>query len=71
LDGKKLSKQNSSPPISTDQKQKTLVEALNFLGQEPPNANEFSTQNDLWKWAINNWDSDRIPKVLTREYTHD
>ena len=64
--GKKLSKQNLSPEISLDQKREILVSTLDFLGQQPPQASEFSTLVDLWKWALQNWDIESIPKVMTQ-----
>ncbi len=69
-DGKKLSKQNHSPAISTEnnssnKKIKTLLAALKFLGQNPPKSSDFESLNDLWKWAFQNWENDNIPKVMT------
>ncbi len=64
--GKKLSKQNLSPEISLDQKREILVSTLDFLGQQPPQASEFSSLDDLWKWALQNWDIGDIPKVMTQ-----
>lgn len=66
--GKKLSKQNLSPEIHTHQKRATLIKALEFLGQAVPDISNFSSLDDLWKWAIHNWDSKRIPKVMTKQY---
>ncbi|MCF6189770.1 MAG: tRNA glutamyl-Q(34) synthetase GluQRS [Cocleimonas sp.] len=63
--GKKLSKQNLSPEISADQKRATLIFALAFLGQQPPNTNDFLSLNDVWQWALQNWDARNIPKVMT------
>ena len=63
--GKKLSKQNLSPEISADQRRATLVSALAFLGQQPPDASEFSSLDDLWKWAFANWNTENIPKVMS------
>ncbi len=63
--GKKLSKQNLSPEIPANQKRATLVSALAFLGQAPPTADEFSSLDDLWRWAFLNWDAKNIPKVMT------
>ena len=64
-EGKKLSKQNLSPEISADKKRATLIQALKFLGHNPPDQKEFSNLNDCWKWAIVNWDNDKIPKIMT------
>ena len=62
--GKKLSKQNLSPEISLDQKREILVSTLDFLGQQPPQASEFSSLDDLWQWALQNWNVGDIPKVM-------
>jgi len=68
-DGKKFSKQNQCPAISTHNKRNTLIKVLNFLGQSPPNASEFANLDDLWSFAIQNWDQNKIPKVLTQTDT--
>lgn len=65
-DGKKLSKQNLAPQISTIKKRDTLISALMFLGQTPPSASDFSTVNDIWLWAVQNWSPNKIPKTLTQ-----
>jgi len=65
--GKKLSKQNLSPEISADKKRKNIINTLHFLGQNPPNLSDFSNIDDLWKWAVQNWDHQKIPKVLTAD----
>jgi glutamyl-Q tRNA(Asp) synthetase len=66
--GKKLSKQNLSPEIPTHQRRSTLIEALNFLGQKVPDESNFSSLDDLWKWAMQNWDTKNIPKLMTKQY---
>jgi glutamyl-Q tRNA(Asp) synthetase len=66
--GKKLSKQNLSPEIPTHQRRSTLIEALNFLGQKVPDESNFSSLDDLWKWAKQNWDTKNIPKLMTKQY---
>jgi len=65
-DGKKLSKQNQSPEISTNNKRATLIKVLTFLGQSPPDTSEFAHLSDLWSFAIQNWDQNKIPKVLSQ-----
>ena len=72
--GKKLSKQNLSPEITIDSETsmlQMLINALTFLGQEPPALNEFSNLDDLWQWAIALWDSNAIPKTMNIVYTDD
>jgi len=65
-DGKKLSKQNSSPEISIKEIDKlhNIHTTLNFLGQKPPSLTQFSNLQDLWQWAINNFDKTKIPKKM-------
>jgi glutamyl-Q tRNA(Asp) synthetase len=63
--GKKLSKQNQSREISTQNKRMQLIDALEFLGQKPPRAKEFANLDDLWRWAVQNWHMDKIPRKLT------
>ncbi len=66
--GKKLSKQNLSPAISNEKKMITLIDALDFLGQKPPQQNQFTSMDDLWHWAVQNWQYSLIPKVLSTHY---
>jgi glutamyl-Q tRNA(Asp) synthetase len=64
-DGKKLSKQNHSPEVDTQQKRQTILKTLNFLGQQAPSIEQFSSLEDIWNWAIKNWDRDKIPAQMT------
>ncbi|MEE9327458.1 MAG: tRNA glutamyl-Q(34) synthetase GluQRS [Cocleimonas sp.] len=66
--GKKLSKQNLSPEIPMLQRRFTLIKALEFLGQVVPDKSNFSSLDDLWKWAVENWDTKKIPAVMTKQY---
>ena len=66
-DGKKLSKQNLSPSISSRQKRATLIQTLEFLGQQPPGLDQFSNIEDVWRWAFNNWNIDNIPQLMTQK----
>ncbi|MCL4157739.1 UNVERIFIED_CONTAM: hypothetical protein GTU68_043011, partial [Idotea baltica] len=68
-DGKKLSKQNFSPEISNDNKKELLVKALQFLGQNSPEAKEFSSIDELWSFAQQHWNSNKIPKEMSLEFT--
>ena len=67
--GKKLSKQNSSPEVSSDAKRATLIATLEFLGQKPPKVEEFSSLEDLWVWAFTHWNAGSIPKVMSRQFS--
>lgn len=69
--GKKLSKQNHSPEIEvgkTFSMLNNLTHTLNFLGQNPPQIKEFSNLDELWQWAIQNWNTDNIPKTMDLVY---
>jgi len=66
-DGRKLSKQNLSPEIIVGKPLcmlQTLLNALAFLGQKPPELKEFSNLDDLWQWAILYFDINNIPKTM-------
>lgn len=59
-DGKKLSKRMVADPVVRQEPATAVKHALQFLGQNPPPG---LSLNDLWKWALKNWKSDRIPRV--------
>lgn len=61
--GQKLSKQTLAAPLDERHPVPALVAALRFLGQEPPGSLEKGTVNDLWKWALENWRIDRVPRA--------
>lgn len=63
--GKKLSKQNHSPEVTDQEKRQTILSTLNFLGQEAPPLDEFSSLHDIWQWGFKHWDRDKIPKQMT------
>ncbi len=69
--GKKLSKQNLSPEISLASKRLNLINALDFLGQQPPALAEFSSLDNVWLWAIKHWNADRIPKKLSKRIEYE
>ncbi|MDR9500077.1 MAG: tRNA glutamyl-Q(34) synthetase GluQRS [Hydrogenovibrio sp.] len=57
-EGIKLSKKSRAPAIRTDQALVTLSEALRFLHHPPPP--EIQTLTQLWDWAINHWQLERL-----------
>lgn len=66
-DGKKLSKQNLAPEINSNNPHtiiSQLLEALVFLGQNPPKRSDFGNLDDVWRWAIQNWNINNIPKKM-------
>ena len=59
-DGKKLSKRSRTDPVKLQEPAFAVEQALEFLGQGPPSG---LSLNDLWKWALEHWKSDQIPRV--------
>ena len=54
-DGDKLSKLTGAPGVSPNNIEKMLVEALIALQQQPPIELAQSTREEIWSWAIKNW----------------
>lgn len=62
--GEKLSKQTLAAPLDPARPLPALVEALRFLGQEvSPEVVEGSIE-DFWRWAVENWKVERVPRVV-------
>jgi glutamyl-Q tRNA(Asp) synthetase len=59
--GEKLSKQTLAKPIDTKLASLQIWQALQFLGQQPPNALQSACLQEIWQWAINNWQLHQIP----------
>ncbi len=64
-EGKKLSKQSHSPEITNKNKRAQLINALLFLGQPITRPDDFENIDDLWQWAVQNWDVNLIPRKMT------
>jgi glutamyl-Q tRNA(Asp) synthetase len=60
--GEKLSKQTLAEALGLSQPCPALWQALDFLGQQPPQSLAKENLADLWKWAVAHWHIDRIPK---------
>ena len=58
-DGRKLSKQFKSDPLTNRDPAYAVSQALSFLGQNPP-AN--LSLKGLWNWALEHWYSELIPR---------
>ena len=65
--GKKLSKQNLAPEVNTKNKRALIIQVLSFLGQTTPDLKDFSNLDDLWSYAVQNWDQTKVPKILTQQ----
>jgi glutamyl-Q tRNA(Asp) synthetase len=57
--GEKLSKRSQSDPVNRSEPAGAVRAALGFLGQNPPRELELGA---LWRWAIEHWDTDLIPR---------
>jgi len=60
--GYKLSKQNKAPAIDIRKPQPSLIQALEFLGQKPPQALIHDSVDNIINWAITNWQIKQVPK---------
>lgn len=67
--GAKISKSEGAARVTVKDKQKLLVAALAFLGQQPPEDLNKSNIADIWQWAINHWRLDRVPQQLNLPFT--
>ncbi|SDW32654.1 tRNA glutamyl-Q(34) synthetase GluQRS [Nitrosomonas oligotropha] len=59
--GEKLSKQTNAAPVNTAEALKELVDALHFLGQQPPLEILEGDIASFWDWVMQNWRVNRIP----------
>lgn len=60
--GEKLSKQTRAKSIDAAKPQAALTAALEFLGQQPPAELLHASLDELWRWAIANWNRSRLPR---------
>ena len=65
--GEKLSKQTLAEAIDSKHVSVSLVQALRFLGQEPPPHLAREHACAVWAWALENWKFDRIPRVRAQQ----
>lgn len=66
--GKKLSKQTGARELSKDNITHVLVQALNDLGQNAPEALSIENLHAIWQWAFTHWDAGKIPKTKGLAY---
>ena len=67
-EGKKLSKQTREALLDISNPVKQLIEAIRFLGQEPPIELLENNVSSFWQWAIKNWCPEKIHKKRTIEF---
>ncbi len=65
--GEKLSKQTGAAALNLMRPGEELVEALRFLGQEPPKHLSAASVAEIWQWAGVHWSLDKVPRLVTRE----
>ena len=63
--GEKLSKQTLAKAITPEAAPMLVFEALNFLGQQPPAEIKNATLSEVWRWAITQWQLEKVPKNRT------
>jgi len=61
--GEKLSKQTYAAAIDAQRPLPALIQALRFLGQDPPRELAAASTPVLWQWAIPEWRIERVPRV--------
>jgi len=64
-EGQKLSKQTGACPISCKKVSETLAAALSFLGHTIPDELTCAPQQEIWSWAIKNWQIDMVPEAVS------
>jgi glutamyl-Q tRNA(Asp) synthetase len=60
--GEKLSKQTFAAPVSPAEPLPQLAGALAFLGHQLPAEIAESSIEELWRWAVANWNADAVPR---------
>ena len=63
--GEKLSKQTLAKAIIPEAAPMLVFEALIFLGQQPPAEIKNATLSEVWRWAITQWQLEKVPKNRT------
>ena len=59
--GRKLSKSEGAAELNPDRPVKSIYVALCHLGQQPPEDLMHAGIIDVWQWALENWNTSKIP----------
>ena len=59
-DGNKISKSEAAAKVDIKNREALLYETLKFLGQKPPADLSACSMHDIWQWATDNWDIERL-----------
>jgi glutamyl-Q tRNA(Asp) synthetase len=57
----KLSKQTRAQPVTVDDSNRAVLDALRFLNQALPDSPQDASLEELWQWATDHWDTGAIP----------
>lgn len=60
-EGDKLSKQTFAPALNSTDAPANIIQALEFLGQQPPAELKQANLNTVWQWALANWSLAQVP----------
>lgn len=60
--GNKISKSEGAAKVNIKNKEKLLCKTLEFLAQKPPVDLVNCSINDIWQWAIANWNIHAVPQ---------
>lgn len=63
-DGQKLSKQNRAQPVRAADTGQVICQVLALLGMQPPVDLAIMKLPDIWDWAIQNWQINKVPRCL-------
>lgn len=66
--GQKLSKQTGAQPVDDQKPPAALCHALTFLGQQPPAGFHTSSLDEIWSWAMENWQVSKTPTGRQRHF---
>jgi glutamyl-Q tRNA(Asp) synthetase len=64
--GEKLSKQTLAQAVDAERTAATLARVLAFLGHPPPGGGQEWDLPTLWRWAVENWRRNRLPRDVIK-----
>ena len=65
-DGNKISKSEGGAKVDIKIKERLICDVLIFLCQQPPDNLADANIDDIWQWAIKNWDISKISGMYKR-----
>jgi len=60
IEGNKISKSEGAAKVDVNNREKLMCSVLEFLGQEPPADLPGSGIDNIWDWALEHWDVNRV-----------